>query len=187
GEVQALTFKPEGDRKNTIRTVSEAEFSGYLLQAMRLNRPDRKRRAQSAHTLAEVMVAALVLATMTVSLFAGFSAGFAIVLMAREDERATQILNGRIEALRLCRWSELTNYPVMSFQAYYDPQGIASNSAGAIYAGTISSTDVALGPAPYAGNMRLITVSVHWTNYSGKKPILRKRQIQTNVARYGMQ
>ena len=154
---------------------------------MRLKGPSRKRRAQSAHTLAEVMVAALVLATMTVSLFAGFSAGFAIVLMAREDERATQILNGKIEAVRLCRWSELTNYPVVSFQTYYDPPGIISNAAGAIYVGTISNGDVALGAAPYASDMRLVTVSVQWTNYSGKKPILRTRQLQTYVARYGMQ
>jgi Tfp pilus assembly protein PilV len=155
---------------------------------MRLNRPDRKRRAQSAHTLAEVMVAALVLATMTVSLFAGFSSGFAIVLMAREDERATQILNGKLEALRLCRWSDLTNRPVISFQASYDPSGATSNAAGAVYYGTISSsTNVNLALVSYANDMRLVTVSLQWTNYNGKKPFLRTRQMQTHVARYGIQ
>src|SRR5437660_7956047 len=117
--------------------------------------PIANRSAQSAHTLAEVMVAVLVLATMTVSLFAGFSAGFAIVRMAGEDERATQILNGKIEAIRLCRWSDLTNYPVISFQAYFDPPGLASNSAGAVYNGTISispATNAITAPFSYAGN-----------------------------------
>jgi type II secretory pathway pseudopilin PulG len=154
---------------------------------MRFNRPGQKRRAQSAHTLAEVMVATLVLGTMTVSLFAGFSAGFAIVQMAREDERATQILNGKIEAIRLCKWSDLTNFPVIYFQTYYDPPGIASNSAGALYFGTISNTNVNLGPVPYANDMRLVTVSLQWTNFNGKTHILRSRQTQTHVARYGAQ
>jgi type II secretory pathway pseudopilin PulG len=152
--------------------------------------PTSNRTAQSAHTLAEVMVAVLVLATMTVSLFAGFSAGFAIVRMAGEDERATQILNGKIEAIRLCRWSDLTNYPVISFQTYFDPPGLVSNSAGALYKGTISispATNIISAPASYAGNMRLVTVSLQWTNYSGKNPIVRTRTLQTQVARYGMQ
>ena len=163
---------------------------------MRLNRPDRKRRPQSAHTLAEVMVAALVLGTMAVSLFAGFSAGFAIVFMAREDERATQILNGKIEAIRLCKWSDLTNLPVINFQTHYDPPqtndspGFTNSSPGVLYLGTISSTTntiATLGSVPYANDMRLVTVSVQWTNYSGKNPILRTRTLQTLVARYGIQ
>jgi type II secretory pathway pseudopilin PulG len=152
--------------------------------------PITNRSAQSAHTLAEVMVAVLVLATMTVSLFAGFTAGFAIVRLAGEDERATQILNGKLEAIRLCRWSELTNYPVISFQAYYDPPGLVSNSAGAHYNGTITvspATNLISGPFSYAGNMRLITVTLQWTNFSGKNPIVRTRALQTQVARYGMQ
>jgi hypothetical protein len=144
-------------------------------------------RSQTAHTLAEVMVAVLVLATMTISLFAGFSSGFSLILMAREDERATQILNGKAEALRLCRWSELTNYPVISFQTYYDPSGVASNSAGALYVGTITTSNPVVGSASYASNMRLVTISLQWTNYSGKKALVRSRTLQTQVARYGMQ
>ena len=159
---------------------------------MRLNRPDRKRRPQSAHTLAEVMVAALILATMTVSLFAGFSSGFAVVLMAREDERATQILNGKIETIRLCKWRDLINYPVMSFQEYYDPFGAITNAGGALYLGTISNSIptgviTAPGAAFYVNNMRLLTVQVQWTNYNGKNVILRQRQMQTLVAQYGIQ
>ena len=136
------------------------------------------------------MVAVLVLATMAVSLFAGFSAGFAIVHMASEDERATQILNGKLEAVRLCRWSDLTNYPVISFQAYYDPPGLSGNSAGALYNGLVTispATSVIPSPSAYANNMRLVTVSLQWTNYNGKKPIVRMRTLQTQVARYGMQ
>jgi type II secretory pathway pseudopilin PulG len=152
--------------------------------------PVTNRNAQSAHTLAEVMVAALILGTMAISLFAGFSAGFAIVFMAREDERATQILNGKIEEIRLCKWRDLTNYPVIAFQEYYDPLGATTTTKGALYRGTISNSipsDVFTGPgaAPYLNSLRLLTFQVQWTNYNGKKAILRQRQMQTLVAQYG--
>ena len=141
-------------------------------------------------------MALLVLGTMAISLFAGFSAGFSIVMMAREDERATQILNGKIEAIRLCKWSDLTNLPVISFQTRYDPPrtndspGFTNSNPGVLYLGTISSTTntiATLGSVPYTNDMRLVTVSVQWTNYSGKNPILRTRTLQTLVARYGIQ
>jgi hypothetical protein len=144
-------------------------------------------RARRAHTLAEVMVATLIVATMTVSLFAGFSAGFAIVLMAREDERATQILNSKVEAVRYCRWSDLTNYPVIPFLAYYDHSRNGDTNLGAVYVGTISNSDVSIGALAYASDMKLVTVSVQWTNHSGSRVIVRTRSIQTQVARYGMQ
>jgi hypothetical protein len=155
--------------------------------------PIANRNSQSAHTLAEVMVAVLVLATMVVSLFAGFSSGFALVQLAREDERATQILAGKIASLRQCKWTDLTNYPSMYFQEYFDPPrtndalGYVNTNTGALYVGSISisSSSAIVGSAPYANNMRAVTVSVQWTNFSGKNPLLRYRQMQTLVAQYG--
>ena len=35
--------------------------------------------------------------------------------------------------------------------------------------------------------MRTITVTVYWTNYNGAKPIVHQREMQTRVARNGMQ
>ena len=58
---------------------------------MMFNGPvERKSRAHSGYTLAEVMVAALVLGTMTVSLYAGFSSGFALIRLAREEEQMSR-------------------------------------------------------------------------------------------------
>src|SRR5205809_6958304 len=59
---------------------------------------------QSGHTLVEVMVALSVLGFMVVSLYAGFSYGFAVLRVARENMRATQILQERMEVLRLTRF-----------------------------------------------------------------------------------
>src|SRR5436190_15358353 len=123
---------------------------------------------------------------MAVTLFAGLSVGFGLMAMSREDERATQILNGKIENVRLCKWTDLTDprYQVISFQERYDPIGASTNAGGALYTGTIISSPPAI-PAPYMNDMRLITVQIQWTNFSGKKPLIRQRQMQTLVARYG--
>src|SRR5689334_4578516 len=63
--------------------------------------------SQSGHTLVEIMVALAVLAFMTVSLYAGFSSGFAVLRLARENLRATQILAERMEVLRLIKWDNV--------------------------------------------------------------------------------
>src|SRR5580765_2999708 len=89
-----------------------------------------KQRGQSAYTLTEVLIATFVLGTMTISLFAGFSAGFWLMQMAREDERATQVLKGRIEVLRLAKWDDLTANPSMSFREHFDPSALMTNVAG---------------------------------------------------------
>jgi len=53
------------------------------------------------------------------------------------------------------------------------------------------STNAATGvPADYAANMRAVTVTIYWTNYPRgitNTPIVRTRQMQTLVAKYGMQ
>src|SRR3989475_10311964 len=65
------------------------------------------RRSQRGHTLVEVMVALSVLGFMVVSLYAGFSSGFAVLRVARENMRATQILQERMEVLRLIKWDDV--------------------------------------------------------------------------------
>ena len=55
----------------------------------------------SSFTLAEVMVAVMVMSIVVVSLYTGVSSGFALVKLAREDLRATQIMLQRTEAVRL--------------------------------------------------------------------------------------
>ena len=48
--------------------------------------------AQQAYTLAEVLVATLLLSTLLVSLYAGMSGGLAYTAMVREELRATQVM-----------------------------------------------------------------------------------------------
>jgi hypothetical protein len=159
---------------------------------MRLNRPIHGRRTQAAYSVAEVLVAVFVLGTLTVSLFGGFSSGLMMVRLERENLRATQILVQKMEAVRLLTWRQLsdTNVATRSFIDHYDPVGLSTNSGGATYQGLVSTNLPSGLPADYAKNMRAVTVTIYWTNYphgSTTNRIVRSRQMQTYVARDGMQ
>ena len=143
-----------------------------------------------AFTFVEVIVAAFIVGLMTMSLFACFSSGFMIVQSARENLRATQIMLQRVEAVRLFTWNQVldtTNYLKPTFTEYYDPLGTTNNTGGALYSGTVSNSLPSGLPAAYRTNMRTITVTLYWTNYTGNQTVVHTRQMQTQVARYGMQ
>ena len=69
-----------------------------------------KRRSllsKMAYSMVELLVAMAVLGVMFVSLYSGFSAGFAIIELARENLRATQILQEKMETIRLYTWDQV--------------------------------------------------------------------------------
>jgi type II secretory pathway pseudopilin PulG len=145
----------------------------------------RKHRL-SAFTLAEILVAVLIVGIVSVSLFACFSQGFAAMEASRENLRATQILLQKVETIRLCTWSQLTN---MTFTAYYDPNSANTNASGVIYTGTVTTNAASDIPntAAYKTNICIVNVSLVWTNYILDRPVPHTRQMQTQVARYGLQ
>ena len=158
---------------------------------MNLNQLKTKPARAGAFTLVEVMMAIAILAVMTISLYGGFSTGFAVVQIARENLRATQIMVQKTEDVRLYSWTQLTNSTVLkpAFVDYYNPSGTNTHTAGAVYQGMVTVDSVAGVPAAYANNMKAVTISVFWTNYvhGTTNKIVRNRQMQTYVARYGMQ
>jgi Tfp pilus assembly protein PilV len=138
----------------------------------------------SAFTLMEVIVAVLVLTTISTAFYLGLSTCFSVIKTSREDIRATQIMMQKLEAVRLCTWSQLTNF---SFKEPYDPMGSTNNSSGVYFYGTVTKGAVGLPTAAsYSNNMRLVTVSLNWTNNLGA-PHPFSRQMQTYYARYGLQ
>lgn len=154
---------------------------------MRIN-INRKNGPQAAWTLAEVMVAVAVLAIVFVSLFAGFGFGFKIVKTTREDLRATQILTQKIESLRLCTYTQLTNQCPKTFTESYTSMG--SGSTAVTYRGTIGLTANTNLPSAYRDQVRLITVTVTWTTSSSgasRSQVVHTRSMQTQSAYYGLQ
>ena len=123
---------------------------------------------------------------MVISLYGGFSRGFALVQASREDLRGTQILLQKLEAARLCTWSQLRSY---SFQEQYDPLGVTNSTGGTPYWGRVLTNAATSIPssALYKGDMRQVTVTLYWTNHIGRRSLVQSRQMQTFVARHGMQ
>ena len=153
---------------------------------MKLTGFSRRWKEQEAFTIADAAVAVLVLGTIGGAFCVTLSTGFGMLQTTREDLRATQILMQKVEAVRLCTWSELTNF---TFQESYDPLSGSNTTAGAVYFGSVSVGPASSIPntASYAPNMRLVTVNLNWTNYNRTEPIPHSRQMQTQVARYGLQ
>jgi Tfp pilus assembly protein PilV len=139
---------------------------------------------ESAFTLMEVVVAMLVLMTISAAFYLGLSSCFSVVKTSREEVRATQIMTQKLEAVRLCTWSELTNF---SFKEPYDPLGATNSTAGVAYYGTVTKSAAASVPntASYLNNMCLVTVNLTWTNSRGSA--VYNRKMETHYARYGLQ
>jgi type II secretory pathway pseudopilin PulG len=156
-------------------------------------RRELEKSPRAAYTLVEVMISIFVLSLMTVSLYAGFFSGFEVVRLSRENLRATQILLQKLEAVRLYNWSEInsTNYLKPTFTDYYNPMGITNGSVAATYSGFITLSSLSnVVPGDYQNKMVGVTAKVFWTNYVQKPnatALVRSRQMQTYVARYGMQ
>jgi len=143
---------------------------------------------QFAYTLVEVVIGVAVIAFILASVFAGFASGFGIINTSRQDLRATQILTQKMEAIRLCTWSQLAMLP-QTFQEYYSP-GATNNASGAVYYGTISigsATNVITGNPSYSNQIDLVTVSVVWTNFVESRQMVHNRQMQTLAAQNGIQ
>jgi prepilin-type N-terminal cleavage/methylation domain-containing protein len=135
-----------------------------------------------AYTLTEVLVSVGVIGVLFVSLYLAFSVAFTVIRVARENLRATQILVQREETVRLYTWSQLQDptYFKTNFVDSYAPLGIT-------YYGAITlAKPVNMGTPSYLADMRTMTLTVRWTNNIGR-PLPHVRQMETQVARYGLQ
>jgi len=125
-------------------------------------------RSQSAHTLVEVMVALSVLGFMVVSLYAGFSSGFAVLRVARENMRATQILQERMEVLRLIRWDDVApGFIPTTFTALSMPPNRPIRPWESFgYTGKVIITNP---PAEnYSDHLRMIKIDLTWTSATSR-------------------
>ncbi len=124
-----------------------------------------RRASESGQTLVEVMVAMAVLGFMMVALYAGFSSGFAVVRVSRENLRATQILAEGMEVA-----------------PFYANGQTNAGPGGFLYTVTVSVTNAPISEA-YSKDLRMIQINLTWK--SGN--ITRNRQMNTFVSQYGMQ
>lgn len=130
------------------------------------------------------MVASALLGIIMVALFSGLAQGYLNLNTSRQDLRATQILEQKTEAVRLCLWTNINNLPNHFVEFYAGSMG--TNSVA--YHGTITVSDPTNIPdtVSYYDKIKLITISVSWTNYLHNRPVGHTREMQTLSAYYGM-
>jgi hypothetical protein len=154
---------------------------------MKLHEKQEKRRFGTfGFTIADVIVAVLVLGIITGAFYTALSSSFIVLQNTREDLRATQIMMQRLEAIRLCTWSQLTSF---TFQANYDPFSTNAQATGVTYYGSVKVQPASSVPtgSSYYPNVCLVAVNLNWTNSFRGTTIPHSRQMQTQVARYGLQ
>jgi hypothetical protein len=120
---------------------------------------------------------------MAASLYLGMSQGFAVIQLARENLRATQVLQEKMEALRLISWTQLNTggFVPETFEAPFYATG-RQDQDDLVYNGEVEIREVPFTVA-YADDLRLAVVTVRWR--SGN--VIRTRQMRTLLSNYGLQ
>lgn len=144
-----------------------------------------KNRSHAASTFVEVLAAVTVLGICAAGLMGAIASGFRTIQLARENQRATQILMEQAEMIRLYSWEQINRPGVVptNFISVYDPQ--AENGGGLTYTCRVSIASIPASSfsTSYSTNMRKVTLVLKWSS----KDILRARTNYTLVARDGFQ
>ena|SRR5438128_1723565 len=138
---------------------------------------------RSAFLLPEVVMAVGVSSFLYVTLYLGIAQGMVGVQNCREDLRATQILEEKMETMRLYSWDQINQagFIPTNFTAYYYPPG-TSGTQGVLYQGTMAINDSAITET-YSGDMKLVVGTVTWTSGG----VQHQRQIRTFISQFGLQ
>lgn len=134
-------------------------------------------------TLIEVLVATVIMLFMFVSFYAAISEGISVMQVAREDIRATQIMDNHMEGIRLFTWDQLTNttlLPTNFIENYYPSGNQGFNYTGAV---TVANVGFSNPSSSYSNNIYQITIQLTWQSTGP----LHTRQMTTYCAKYGIQ
>ena len=133
--------------------------------------------------MVELLVATAVLGIMFVSLYSGFSAGFAIIELARENLRATQILQEKMETIRLYTWDQINTAGFIPTNFVENFYSVGTNSnAGLTYTGSVSIAQAPISTS-YSNDLKSVNIQVRWRSAG----ITRTREMSTLVTRNGLQ
>src|SRR6266576_3880271 len=166
------------------RSGADAALNGSVARGPREASPPNV--YQSAFTLVEVIVGVGVMGIMMVSLYAGFAFGFNQIRLARENVRATQVLEERMEVIRLLNWDQVINLPgyiPTTFQApFYADNPTNPPANNFCYTGIVQVASAPIMES-YSNNLQMIKIQLTWP--SGR--LVRTRQMTTLVAQFGIQ
>ena len=140
------------------------------------------RGRKNAFSIIEAMVAISIVGVVFVSLYTGISNGFAFAKVTRENLRATQILQEKMETIRLYTWEQLNTpgfVPTNFLEGFY---ASGTNNGGVVYKGQVFM-DKSPMTEVYSNNLKQVTIQLAWK--SGN--VVRTQQMVTLTAKHGIQ
>lgn len=154
---------------------------------LRIERRIRKKnRSQRAFAITEVIFSFAIFGLVFAALLAGLTWNVSAVKSARETVRATQIMEDKLDTIRLYSWEQITTSGFMSNEFYvpFSPSNALSGSeaSGVTYTGLITMATSSLTESYYSNIMR-ITVDLYWPSSTQ----VRHAQMSTFVSKYGLQ
>lgn len=140
-----------------------------------------RRNCRSAFTLVEVLVGTVLLAVMFTVFYVGITAGFGLIQLARENLRATQILQEKTETLRLLTWEDLQGMQRSLTEPFYAFG--SDQESGLTYELRVDIPDASpIQDATYGADIKLVTVEARWMSGG----VERRRSMSTYLSRYGL-
>lgn len=143
---------------------------------------------KKAFTIVEVIISICIIGISAAGLLGCFHFAMFAIRMARENQRATQIVLERAEAIRCYNWSNLYAIPTNAVTDYYN----RSTKEPPVYSVTTTLAPFSPyndgGPGSttvpnYSGKMQQMTIVVNWTSWG----VPRARTNITYVAFDGIQ
>ena len=140
-------------------------------------------RRCAAFAITEALVASTVVGIVFVALYTGISSGFGFVQMSRENLRGTQILQEKMETIRLYTWEQITTTGFLptTFVDYFIA-ATNSSSRGLAYTGTVTIASAPITEV-YSNDLKQVTIRLQWL--SGR--VQRSREMTTFVGKNGLQ
>jgi len=131
------------------------------------------------------MVAVVLVAVMGTALYAGIGVAFSQLRLSRENLRATQILEGKMEIVRQYNWNQVANYagfiPTSFTESFY-ADNPTNTPANFIYTGSVTVTNAPIAET-YSNDLKMIQINLAWKSGG----TTHKRQATTFVSQFGLQ
>lgn len=139
-------------------------------------------RKESGFTLIDVTIGVGMSVVMFVTLYLGIAQGFGIIQLARENLRATQIMQEKTETIWLYTWDQITTpgFIPPTFTASFYPTGQQGNQ-GITYQGTVRIANAPVTES-YADSLKMVTVALTWQSGT----VTRQREMNLILSRYGL-
>jgi len=153
---------------------------------LRIARRKRRRWRNRGFTFTEVIFSCAIFGIVFAALLVGLTWNVSNVQFARETVRATQIMEDKLDTIRLYSWDQITTpgFITNQFYAPFSPTNALSGSeaSGVTYTGLITIATSALSES-YRSNIMQVTMDLSWPSSTQ----VRHAQMSTFVSRHGLQ